>query len=78
MPSGSAAQHLREQYEDHVLTKDKIEELILGASPRRRVILKMSRINRIFSPDYDTEQIEEIIYRLLEHWSEEKGQEQSE
>ena len=78
LPSGSAAQHLREQYEDHVLTKDKIEELILGESPRRRVILKMSRINRIFSQDYDSEQIEEIIYRLLEHWSEEKGQEQSE
>ena len=78
LPSGSTAKHLREQYEDHVLTRDKIEELILGVSPRRRVILKMGRINRIFSPDYDSEQIEEIIYLLLEHWSEEKEQEKSE
>lgn len=72
LPSGRTAQQLREQDEDHVLTLDSAETLILGNSYRRKVSLKAKRIDRIFPPEYDGEQIEEIIYQLLERWKEEQ------
>lgn len=72
LPSCRTAQQLRDQYEDHVLTKAGTEEMILGHKLRRRVILKARHIDRIFSPEYDTEQIEEIIYQLLERWKQEQ------
>ena len=72
LPSGRTAQQLREQDEDHVLTLDSAETLILGNGYRRKVSLKAKRIDRIFPPEYDGEQIEEIIYQLLERWKEEQ------
>ena len=72
LPSGRIAQQLREQDEDHVLTLDSAETLILGNGYRRKVSLKAKRIDRIFPPEYDGEQIEEIIYQLLERWKEEQ------
>ncbi len=72
LPSGRTAQQLREQDEDHVLTLNSAETLILGNGYRRKVSLKAKRIDRIFPPEYDGEQIEEIIYQLLERWKEEQ------
>lgn len=72
LPSGRTAQQLRDQKEDHVLTLDSTETLILGNGYRRKVSLKATRINQIFPPEYDGEQIEEIIYELLERWKEEQ------
>ena len=72
LPSGRTAQQLREQDEDHVLTLNSAETLILGNGYRRKVSLKAKRIDRIFPPEYDGEQIEEIIYQRLERWKEEQ------
>ena len=72
LPSGRTAQQLKEQQEDHVLTLDSAETLILGNSYRRKVSLKPKRIDKFFSPEYDAEQIEEIIYELLERWKNEQ------
>ena len=73
LPSGRTAQQLRDQNEDHVLTLDSAETLILGNGYRRKVTLKSKRIDRIFPPEYDGEQIEEIIYELLERWKSEQA-----
>ena len=72
LPSGRTAQQLKEQQDDHVLTLDSAETLILGNSYRRKVSLKPKRIDQFFSPEYDAEQIEEIIYELLEQWKNEQ------
>ena len=72
LPSGRTAQQLRDQNEDHVLTLDSAETLILGNGYRRKVTLKSKRIDGIFPPEYDGEQIEEIIYELLERWKSEQ------
>ena len=72
LPSGRTAQQLKEHQEDHVLTLDRAETLILGNGYRRKVSLKSKRIDRIFPPEYDGEQIEEIIYELLERWKSEQ------
>lgn len=72
LPSGRTAQQLKEQQDDHVLTLDSAETLILGNSYRRKVSLKPKRIDQFFSPEYDAEQIEEIIYELLERWKNEQ------
>ena len=72
LPSGRTAQQLRDQNEDHILTFDRAETLILGNEYRRRVSLKAKRIDQLFPPEYDGDQIEEIIYQLLERWKEEQ------
>lgn len=72
LPSGRTAQQLKVQQDDHVLTLDSAETLILGNSYRRKVSLKPKRIDQFFSPEYDAEQIEEIIYELLERWKNEQ------
>ena len=72
LPSGRTAQQLRDQNEDHILTFDRAETLILGNGYRRRVSLKAKRIDQLFPPEYDGDQIEEIIYQLLERWKEEQ------
>ena len=72
LPSGNCAQQLREQAEDHVLTQDSMENLILRNGVQRIVRLKAARIDRFFPPIYESEQIEEIIYELLERWKKEQ------
>ena len=72
LPSGRTAQQIREQEEDHILTMDSMETLILSNGYRRTVTLKSKRIDRIFPPEYDGDQIEEIIYQLLERWKDEQ------
>ena len=72
LPSGRTAQQLIDQNEDHILTFDRAETLILGNGYRRRVSLKAKRIDQLFPPEYDGDQIEEIIYQLLERWKEEQ------
>jgi hypothetical protein len=54
------------------MTKNSTEGLILGNRYCRKVTLKTRRLNQIFSPEYDTAQIEEIIYQLLDRWKEEQ------
>jgi len=72
IPSGRTAQQLKEQKEDHVLSLDTAETLILGNGSRRKVSLKSRRIDQFFPPEYDGNQIEEIIYQLLERWKNEQ------
>ena len=72
LPSCRTAQQLRDQHDEGVLTKNSTEGLILGNRYCRRVTLKTRRLNQIFSPEYDTAQIEEIIYQLLDRWKEEQ------
>lgn len=70
LPSGLTARRIRDQSVDRVLTKDGIERLILGNAFRRKITLKTKRIDDIFPPEYDSDQIAEIIYGLLEKWKE--------
>ena len=72
LPSCRTAQQLRDQHDEGVMTKNSTEGLILGNRYCRRVTLKTRRLNQIFSPEYDTAQIEEIIYQLLDRWKEEQ------
>ena len=74
LPSHKVAQQLRDDFIDHLLTRERAEELILGHKPQRNVTLKAKRIDAVFAPEYSAEQIEEIIYRLLDEWKKEQKQ----
>ena len=71
LPSGQTARKLRDRHEDHLLTRDALETMILSSSSRRKVNLQPKQIDKYFPPEYDAEKIEEIIYLLLERWKKE-------
>lgn len=47
--------------------------LAVEKKPERKVTIKADRISRYFPEDYSSEQIEDIIYELLEEWNTANG-----
>lgn len=51
------------------LSVQKVREILAEKKPReRKVIIKPEKIRRYFTDDYSNEEIEKIIYQLLEEW----------
>ncbi len=51
------------------LTFAMVELILSEQKPKeRKITIKSERINQYFSSDYDAEEIENIIYQLLEEW----------
>ena len=51
------------------LTEQKVKEILAEKKPReRKVTIKAEKIHKYFTDDYSNEDIEKIIYQLLEEW----------
>ena len=74
LPSPKVSLQLRDDYTDQLLTRERTEKLILGHKPQRNVTLSAKRLDDIFSSEYNAEQIEQIIYQLLNEWKKELNQ----
>ena len=64
-----------EDLEDGELTIYDIEELLFPDKAKKKVsnvTLNQKMLSKYFTPDYEAEQIEEIILSLLEKWNEEQ------
>ena len=64
-----------EQDEDDELTIDDIEGLLFPEKAKKKVsnvTLNKKVLAKYFTPEYETEQIEEIIISLLDQWTKEQ------
>lgn len=68
-PAKAQAEQLKAQSMAGTLTEDGVLEILgKSASGRVSVTIPTRRIRSYFPPDYTKEQIEEIIYSLLDRW----------
>lgn len=64
-----------EQDEDEELTIDDIEGLLFPEKAKKKIsniTLNKKALSKYFTPEYGAEQIEEIIFSLLEQWNKEQ------
>lgn len=64
-----------EQDEDEELTIEDIEGLLFPEKAKKKisnVTLNKKELSKYFTPEYGTEQIEEIIFSLLDQWNKEQ------
>ena len=72
-PSLYQAQQIKRLSNDGMCTKEAIHAILVVAPIKdRSVTIKEEKIMQYFSSDTSSEEIERIIYRLLEEWSEGK------
>lgn len=74
--NGNVADRLKQHSEDGKLNELAVE-LILCEKKKApvKVTLPENKIRSYFSEDYSKEQIEEVIYTLLEQWKQKEGEE---
>ena len=76
VPSGKQALELKQRSKSERLTSDLIQWVLLGQEERtsgRRIALQEGKIRTYFPKSYTGEQIEEVIYNLLEEWKRTNG-----
>jgi len=74
VPSLSQAQQIKRLSQEHKCTKEAIHAILTVAQVKiRSVTLKEEKIMQFFSADTSDEEIERIIYSLLEKWAAGKG-----
>lgn len=67
--SNSQSAQLKEYGKDGKLTKEMVELILSEKKPKeRKVIIKADKVSQFFTEDYSSEDIEKIIYELLEDW----------
>lgn len=72
--SGSQAELLKEESGQGILTKERIADIVSGASksngPEKqlKISIPAKRIQEYFPPEYTKEQVENIIFELLDDW----------
>ena len=68
--STAQASKLKEHGKSDELTLPMVRLILTEAKPReRKVTIKADKISRYFPEDYSNEQIENIIYQLLDEWN---------
>ena len=68
--STAQASKLKEHGKSDELTLPMVRLILTEAKPReRKVTIKADRISRYFPEDYSNEQIENVIYQLLDEWN---------
>ena len=73
VPSLYQAQQIKRLSSDSMCTKEAIHAILVVAPIKdRSVTIKEDKIMQFFSSDISNEEIEKIIYQLLEEWSEGK------
>lgn len=74
--NGNAADKLKEHSEDGKLNELAVELILCEKKVAPvKVTLPEKKIRSYFSPEYTKEQIEKIIYTLLEQWKQKEGEE---
>ncbi len=68
-PGGSQAEKLRAYSQEKTLTQPVVYSIILGQPKnKRRVVIETASLNKYFSEDYNEQDIQKIIFQLLEKW----------
>ena len=68
--STAQASKLKEYGKSDELTLPMVRLILTEAKPReRKVTIKADKISRYFPEDYSNEQIESVIYQLLDEWN---------
>lgn len=64
------AKQLRAMYENEELTRDDIEDLFRSGSmiKEREIVLLEDKFSSYFPEDYTIDQMEEVIFKLLDDW----------
>ena len=74
IPSGTQAATLKKYSLSGKLNADMIDLILVKEKSKvQKVTLKADRIRKYFTEDYSQEEMEEIIYQLLEKWKQEGG-----
>lgn len=73
IPSGEQAQRLKEYSKNKTLSPEVMQLLLERRADEAKVSLKQKDIRRYFPESYTGEQIEKIIYKLLQEWQEKEG-----
>ncbi|MBD5480817.1 MAG: ParB/RepB/Spo0J family partition protein [Lachnospiraceae bacterium] len=73
IPSGEQAQRLKEYSKNKTLSQEVMQLLLERKTNDAKVSLKEKDIRKYFPESYTGEQIEKIIYRLLQEWQEKEG-----
>ncbi len=65
----SQAQHLKECSQTGELSEEKIKAILLkGKTKREKFVIKSDRLSEYFDNDISNEEIEKIIFQLLDDW----------
>lgn len=73
-PSSIQAEQLKKYSISEKLTPDIVQLLLEDQKPiPRKVVLKQEKLAGYFTSDYSSEQIEEVIFQLLEEWRTNNG-----
>ena len=68
-PSLTQAKNLKKLSQDRMCTKEAIHAILFVEQvPERTVTIKHNRLSQYFSSEYTNEQIENIIFSLLDDW----------
>ena len=73
IPSGEQAQRLKEYSKSKTLSPEVMQLLLERKTDESKVSLKQKDIRKYFPESYTGEQIEKIIYKLLQEWQEKEG-----
>lgn len=74
VPNGTQAAALKKYSLSGKLSAERIDFILAKEKTKtKKVTLKSERIKEYFTEDYSREEIEEIIYQLLEKWKQEGG-----
>lgn len=73
IPSGEQAQRLKEYSKNKTLSPEVMQLLLERRADEAKVSLKQKDIRKYFPESYTGEQIEKIIYKLLQEWQEKEG-----
>ena len=75
-PTKEQAEQLKNMQEEGVLTEGKVFSVLMKKEKNsRKVTIPEKKIRDYFPPQYTKTEIEEVIYKLLEQWKEETGEE---
>jgi len=70
--SGDMAKQLKKHSEEGKLNELKVELILCSSKPEPvKVTLPEKRIKQYFPKEYSQQQIQEVIYELLEQWKQE-------
>lgn len=76
-PTKEQAEQLKNMQEEGVLTEGKVFSVLMKKEKNsRKVTIPEKKIRDYFPPQYTKTEIEEVIYKLLEQWKKEMGEEE--
>lgn len=68
IPNGTQAAAIKKYSMSNGLTEEVADLILAGKNKTRKIILKQERISEYFPAGYTPEEIEDLIYKLLDKW----------